>query len=365
MTNARLSLSALLSQALVAFVIELDNEFEERMPHRTARLGSRGGPPDVPWLASMAMWANCMRYLDEAGTTAAELALRARMGTNFDGMRRWGYVTLDGHGVGRGDRVARVRKDTLIRPTRAGLAAQELWAPLPAEIEARWATRFGTDTMRALRAALGDLVGSLSPALPDFPPILGYGLAARWQPLARTARDVVGELPLFALLARPIVAFAGEFDAASPVSLAMTVDVLRPIDEAGVAVRELPGLTGVTSEPIAIGLSWLEKRGFVSDVTVDRTKLVRLTASGRAAQIQALGRIDGIESAWSARYGDATISAIRRVLEPLVGDGTAAGSRLFLGLTPPADGWRTSFPMQPRLPHFPMVTHRGGYPDGS
>ena len=64
MTNARLSLSALLSQALVAFVIELDNEFEERMPHRTARLGSRGGPPDVPWLASMAMWANCMRYLD-------------------------------------------------------------------------------------------------------------------------------------------------------------------------------------------------------------------------------------------------------------------------------------------------------------
>lgn len=37
----------------------------------------------------------------------------------------------------------------------------------------------------------------------------------------------------------------------------------------------------------------------------------------------------------------------------------------YLGLTPPADGWRASFLMLPRLPQFPMVTHRGGYPDGS
>jgi hypothetical protein len=361
--SERFALSALLSQALVAFVIELDNTFEERMPHRTARLGLRGGPPDAPWLASMAMWANCMRYVDEAGTTVTELAARARMSTNFDGMRRWGYVTLDGHG--RGDRVQRVRKDTLIRPTPAGLQAQVIWAPLPAEIETRWETRFGGDAMPTLRAALGDLVGRLSPDLPDFPPILGYGLTARREAPAPAATEVVSELPLFALLSRPLVAFADEFDAASPVSMAMTVDVLRVIDEAAVAVRELPRLTGVASELIAVGLSWLAKRGFVAVVTVDRTKLVRLTAAGVAARRRALDRVREVESSWRDRYGEGTIGAIRGALEPLVGDGTAASSPLFLGLTPPADGWRASYPMLPTLPQFPMVTHRGGYPDGS
>jgi hypothetical protein len=33
----RLLLSALLSQALVAFTIELDNAWESEMPHRTTR----------------------------------------------------------------------------------------------------------------------------------------------------------------------------------------------------------------------------------------------------------------------------------------------------------------------------------------
>jgi hypothetical protein len=175
----------------------------------------------------------------------------------------------------------------------------------------------------------------------------------------------VTELPLFALLARPLVAFADEFDAASPVSIAMTADVLRPLDAVGVPVRELPRLTGVTSEPIAMGLSWLEKRGLASVVTVDRTKLVLLTAAGVAARARALDRVDALESNWRARYGEGMIDSVRHILEPLVGDGTPSGSRLFDGLTPPADGWRASIPAPATLPHFPMVTHRGGYPDGA
>jgi len=71
---------------------------------------------------------------------------------------------------------------------------------------------------------------------------------------------------------------------------------------------------------------------------------------------------------WSrigARYGEGIIGAIRGVLEPLVGHGSPRGSPLYLGLTPPADGWRASIPAPGMLPHFLMVTHRGGYPDGA
>jgi methyltransferase (TIGR00027 family) len=56
--SARLPLSALLSQALVAFTIECDNEFERQMPHSTT---SQGRVPGAPWLVSMAMWSNCLR----------------------------------------------------------------------------------------------------------------------------------------------------------------------------------------------------------------------------------------------------------------------------------------------------------------
>jgi hypothetical protein len=45
----RLSLSGLLSQVLVAFTIECDNEFERRMPHRTSSYGSTAGRGTPGW----------------------------------------------------------------------------------------------------------------------------------------------------------------------------------------------------------------------------------------------------------------------------------------------------------------------------
>ena len=56
----RLPLSALLSQALVAFIIQFDNGFERQMPHRTSDHGRTPGTNKVPWLVSMAMWSNCV-----------------------------------------------------------------------------------------------------------------------------------------------------------------------------------------------------------------------------------------------------------------------------------------------------------------
>src|SRR5277367_1283272 len=91
--SAELPLSALLSQVLVAFTIEFDNEAERQLPHRTTYYGSTGGLRSL-WLVSLAMYANCMQHIGPDGITIGDLVRRARTRTNFRGMRRWGYITL-------------------------------------------------------------------------------------------------------------------------------------------------------------------------------------------------------------------------------------------------------------------------------
>jgi hypothetical protein len=101
----RLPLSALLSEVLVAFIIEFDNEFERQMPHRTSEHGRTQAQGTVPWLVSMAMWSTCLRFVGEDGITVAELTRRARTGTNLPGMLRWGYISVEPDPVDTGPRV--------------------------------------------------------------------------------------------------------------------------------------------------------------------------------------------------------------------------------------------------------------------
>jgi len=54
------------------------------------------------------------------------------------------------------------------------------------------------------------------------------------------------------------------------------------------------------------------------------------------------------------------MGALRKSLEPLVGQTTAHSSPLFQGLEPFPKGWRASVPRPRTLPHYPMVLHRGG-----
>jgi hypothetical protein len=75
-------------------------------------------------------------------------------------------------------------------------------------------------------------------------------------------------------------------------------------------------------------------------------------------------------SAWlihATRKGakDMEICSLRGALERLVGEGNAQASPLFRGLEPYPDGWRASVGKPATLPHYPMVLHRGGFPDGS
>ena len=150
-------LSTPLSHALVAFTIELDNEFERRFAQ--ARVGRRFG-------TSLVMWSNFLRFVGD-GITVGELPAAAglpksRLLSMVGGMERWRYVFVgpepaerppeskrDGYGSARG-----LRQDWIVRPAEAGRVAQELWPPLFGEIERRWEERFGTDEIRELRGIL-------------------------------------------------------------------------------------------------------------------------------------------------------------------------------------------------------------------
>jgi DNA-binding MarR family transcriptional regulator len=367
--SGRVPLPTLLSQALVAFTIEFDNEFEHRGPTWTTA-GGRPGSGQGTWLTSMAMWLNCMRYAGEQWMPVRELVRLARTESNFDGMRRWRYIDLQP--APDETRAKPPIGDLLVRATARGWKAREVWQPLDGVIEERWAQRFGGEQVDTLKTSLAGLVAGLGADLPDCMPILHYGLVTRGP--ARNGAVPVGAeaagLSLAALLARPLVAFAIEFETEFEprASLAISANLLRVLDERPVRLQDLPRISGVSKESISMALGVLEKRGLTAtdaNPGASRGRVVRLTGAGRRARDELQDRTGAVEARWTERFGEGTVEAVRAALEPLAGDPNKGPSPLFAGLVPYPDGWRASVPKPETLPHFPMVLHRGGYPDGS
>ena len=382
----RIPLPSLLSHALVAFTIEFDNEYERRMPHWTTRQGRGVGTLHAPWLVSMVMWSNCMCFVSEAGVAVRELERLARTKTNLPGMERWGYVVVEPSPADHPPAEHRPaehrpkppRSAWLVRPTAAGRKAQEVWRPLFGEIEGRWQKRFGKNAIEELRKSLWAVAGQLDIELPDCLPILGFGLFSKGTEYERRVPGVDDDgsrlslplplpLPLPAILSRVLLAFALDFENESDLSLAISANLVRVLNEQGVRVRDLPLLTGVSKEAIAVSLSFLTKRGYAvveGETSGGRAKVARLTPKGRKAQ-EVYRQLLSIEQRWEKRFGKSTVRALRDSLERLVGEPTAELSPLFRGLEPYPDGWRASLPRPSTLPHYPMVLHRGGFPDGS
>src|SRR5580704_13510444 len=122
--GSRLPLSALLSQAFVAFTIEFDNEFERRMPHRTSR---HDKTPGAPWLVSMVLWSSFLRFIPEDGISARDLL--AVTGLKKDALRMrlqrmarwWGYLVVIPAPSGEA---------SIVRPSPGGRQALQIWKPL-------------------------------------------------------------------------------------------------------------------------------------------------------------------------------------------------------------------------------------------
>jgi hypothetical protein len=355
-----LPLSVLLSAPLVAFTIEFDNEVGHQLPHRTANWGrSPGATKNSPWVVSQAMWANVLQYVDEAGVPVSELRERARTTQlQLPGLTRWGYLSVGSEA------------DPVVRPTVVGREAQQIMRPLAAVVEQRWRSRFGAAKVSRLRAALLAIGGQIDVDLPDYVPITSPTQNSKLAiPRPRTLPSADADRDISVLLSRLLLAFTLDFEAVSRPSLPIAANTLRVLDSTGVRIRDLPTLSGVSKEAQAMAYGLLNRRQVVviePDPTASRGKIVRLTARGEKSQQNYLRNLADTESGWSARFGGPVIAELRESLAALVGEApTPQLSPLFEGLKPYPDGWRAKVRPPATLPHYPMVLHRGGYPDGS
>ncbi|HEU4972734.1 MAG TPA: hypothetical protein VFT35_12500 [Gaiellaceae bacterium] len=370
----RLPLSTLLSQVLIAQTIELDNEFERR-------LAESGASARV---TSVVMWSNFLRFVGD-GIAVGELTDAAglpkpRVLSTLGGMERWRYVFVasstaggppkekrDGYGSARG-----LRGDWLVRPTAAGRATQEIRPALFDEVDERWHERFGSSTVGDLRGSLEAIVGRLDVGLPEYVPIVAGtdGMVAGFTPRPRAEAGTPSRLTT--LLAQALLAYTLDFEAESELSLALGANFVRVLDANETAVRDIPTLAGVSKEAAAMALGYLAKAGHVvREGSTAATARVRLTPRGRTAQARLPAVHAQIGTAWDERFGAATVARLGTSLEAVL-----EHANLSEGLRPPPDGWRASRPYRARtdavledpratLPHYPLVLHRGGWPDGS
>ena len=343
-------LPTLLSQLLVAFTVELDNEFERRMGE-AAYPGAR---------LSLVVWANLMRFLVDGPVAVAEFATNARfpqehVKAGLGCLERWGFVTLestnagelssppgklrvsrgkrDGWGSGRG-----IRGDWRVVPTVKGLRAIAIWAPLEAEIERRWRERFGAD-------ALAKLCGSLQAVVEQFEVELPHGLPVGilvpqehdFPPRAdRSAEVLSGGLSLSALLSQALFAFANDFDREAGVSLGLCANAIRVLGGEPVREAEIPRLTGCSPETSGIGWQLRPYIVVEADPEATRGKVVRLSPLGLEVQQKYHLLVEAIELEWQDRYGKRAVGNLRKALEAIREQRDGDRSRLSAGLVPPA-----------------------------
>jgi hypothetical protein len=374
-TDGLVQLSSLLSPLLVAFTIECDNEAEHLLPHRTTENRENRVVPTAaasPWLVSLAMWLNCLRYIPREGLRTEDLLQQARISTVdlrvfVTHLRRWGYLQ-----VGRLEGTANARAkpaDLVLRLTSGGAAAEQVWRSVTSAIEDRWQQRFGREACEGLRAALKEIGDCLPSALPAALPILQYGWFSRVGdspgPGGRVGLEPEGLL--VEQLAKVLLGYALEVEDRLDVSLAIGANLLPELAEGAIAIGELPRRTGIAKESVAVATGFLVRHGYaiVGPVEKGRGKQIVLTSQGERACADVRRRMENVESRWRVSFGDAAVTTLRFAVTPWVHRDGSPTPALWSGLTAYPEGWRAQRARPERLPRYPVITHRGGYPDGS
>jgi hypothetical protein len=213
----------------------------------------------------------------------------------------------------------------------------------------RWASR-GLD---GLQAALIPIVDDIERPLPEYMPQVTWD---RRQPqlLEPVSRAAI-ELDLLALLSQLLLAMTYDFEAESTMSLGTYSGLLEPLSEEPVPTRNLYELTGVATKEWSSAMNQLAKLGLV--VVGGKPKSIALTPAGVAAKATAATTLASVEAAWAKKYGP-SFEHLRRQLEAVAGDA-------WDWTDPYPDNWRSKVKVPRRLAHAPVVSHRGGFPDGS
>jgi len=222
------------------------------------------------------------------------------------------------------------------------------------------------------------LTNRLGHALPRYLPVAGV---TKPDPIRWPANDqpYTAGLDLSALLCTALLTFQLEYEQSSPLSLAISANALRVIDDQGVRVRDVPLRAGISREATSLSVDFLQQHGYVAidtDSTSIRTKVARLTAKGQHAQQEHRRILADVETQWRGRFGAPLVDAVRESLRGLLSSRLGERPRMSAGLVPYPDGWRAHPPYLAQtnvilldpvaaLPHHPMVSHRGGFPDGS
>ena len=103
--------------------------------------------------------------------------------------------------------------------------------------------------------------------------------------------------------------------------------------------------------------------------------MLRLTTKGQQARAAHAEFLDQINDRWRRRFSE-QLGLIEGTVDEWFVRRPGQPAKVSLGLRPYPDGWRASKPYAAQterflndpggqLPRYPMVLHRGGYPDGS
>ena len=268
----------------------------------------------------------------------------------------------------------------VIRLTREGLRAQADWAPLPLEIEHRWRARFGARLVDEVRGCTRSLLATDTAPLPLHLPVVGGdGMRVDADAVGRLRRRVhEDDQDLAALLSGVTVRFAMDLESGTKLSAPM-VTFLTPLRGQGCLVKDLPVRTGVAPEALGSALSFLSLRDLAvvaPDPQSQRLRRARLTDRGERAERRCRHLLGQVERDWRQKYGSTLIDRLRDALGLLLDHETGGHSTMAACLSAPPGGWRSRAPYARRLeamisdprrglPRYPVVTHRGGFPDGS